>query len=86
MAPLSDLEDLPIVDVPPGVEAYAIEGKVRQNTMHAARLDLKMPEQDAGATSVFRRDQLDRLEHLQGPKGDVVEIADRRRDDVQDPL
>ncbi len=45
--------------------------------------DIEMAKQNAGSTRIFGSDELDLLEHLDGTEGDVVEIADGRRDDVE---
>ena len=46
-------------------------------------LDLVVPEQVTGAPRVFGGDQIDFAEHPQRPQRDVLEVADRRRDDEE---
>ena len=48
--------------------------------------DAEMAKQNAGSARIFRSDELDLLQDLDGPKGDVVEVADGRRDDVENAL
>ena len=45
--------------------------------------DPEMAKQNAGPARIFGSDELDLLQHLDGPEGDVVEVADGRRDDVK---
>ena len=45
-----------------------------------------MAKEDAGPAGIFRGNQLDLLQDLEGTKGDVVEVADWRRDNVENTL
>ena len=45
--------------------------------------DFKMPEQVSGMPRVLGRDQFDRLEDGKSAQGDVVEVPDRRANDVK---
>ncbi len=55
---------------------------VRVQARHA-RLDRVAGEQPARDARVLRRDQRHGAQHLQRTEGDVTEVADRRRDDIQ---
>jgi hypothetical protein len=44
-----------------------------------------MPEQISGVPRVLCRDQVDGLQNFQRPQGDIVQISNRRGNDVKHP-
>ena len=48
--------------------------------------DAEMAKQDAASPGILRSHELDLLQDFEGAEGDVVEVADWRRDDVENAL
>src|SRR5260221_3759248 len=77
-------------DVPPAIElpdedadlALVVELGVRREVLRA---DLVAPQEDLGVPGVLAGDHVDLLQDLQRARRDVLEVPDRRRDEVERP-